>query len=63
MSTKVTNETNYPFDPNDELGALRRLLEIVSDDLAKLLLTYEGKDANQFEQDLVNARAFLGGIK
>ena len=63
MNTKVTNETSYTFDPNDELGTLRGLLEIVSDDLAKVLLTYKGDDANKLEQDLVNARGFLGGLK
>jgi hypothetical protein len=63
MTTKVTNETSYAFDPNDELGTLRGLLEVVSDDLAKVLLTYKGDDANKLEQDLVNARGFLGGLK
>jgi hypothetical protein len=63
MSTKVTNETSYAFDPNDELSTLRGLLEVVSDDLAKVLLTYNGDDANKLEQDLVNARGFLGGLK
>ena len=59
MSTKVTDVNAYEFGHTDEQTTLHGLLQILADDLGLLLNTYEGDDAEKFERDLVNARAFL----
>ena len=59
MSTKITDVNAYEFGHADEQTTLHGLLQILADDLGLLLNTYEGDNAEKFERDLVNARAFL----